>query len=260
MHNVLSLILDAKKKKVAVLKKNRQALRSLVKKAPAPRSFSKALRRDKKISLIGEIKQASPSEGILRKEFDPFKIAQAYAKAKVNAISVLTEEEFFLGKLSYIESIKKKMNIPVLRKDFIIDEAQILEARAAGADSVLLIMSILKEEQFKKLYALAKELKMEPLVEVHTEKELKKVLQVGVEIVGVNNRNLHTLQVDLKKTEKLMPFIPADVVKVSESGIHSLKDVLLLKGLGVNAVLIGTAFMKADQIEEKVRELHPDRE
>lgn len=258
MHKILSLILDAKKERVKILKKNRQAFLSLIKKTPPPISFKNAIKREGKISLIAEVKQASPSAGVLRKEFSHLDLAKTFKKLKVSAISVVTEEDFFLGKINYIEDIKKLVNLPVLRKDFILDEAQILESRAVGADAVLLIMGILDEEKIKNLYRTAKDLGMDVLVEVHTEKELKKVLKMGVDIIGINSRNLHTFQVNLKRTKELLPFIPEGIVKVSESGIGTLKDVLLLKGLGANAVLIGEAFMKANNLEEKIKELNID--
>jgi len=256
MHKILSQILEAKKKRIEVLNKNKDAFISLIKKAPFPLSFTDAIKRTGKISLIAEIKQASPSAGVLRKDFSPVDIARIYKDNGVHAISVLTEEDFFLGKINYIEEIKKQISIPILRKDFILEESQILESRAVGADAVLLIMAILDEERLKKLYTLTKDLGMQALVEVHTEKELKKVLKVGVDIIGINNRNLHTFVVNLKRCEKLLPFIPDNVVRVSESGIDSLKDVLLLKGLGMDAVLVGSAFMKAENIQEKIKELN----
>ncbi|MEI8349128.1 MAG: indole-3-glycerol phosphate synthase TrpC [Candidatus Omnitrophota bacterium] len=258
MHNILALIVEAKKKRIAILKKNRDELLSLVKRAPKPLSFKKAINRAGKISLIAEIKQASPSAGVLRKNFSAVTIAKALEQLNVNAISVLTESEFFLGKVNYIEDIKKEVSIPVLRKDFILDEIQIIESRAVGADAILLIMRILDEPRLSHLQHFAQELGMDVLVEVHTEKELCKILKLGVQIAGVNNRNLNTLKVDLNTTQKVIPFIPPDIVKVSESGIHSLKDVLWLKGLGVDAMLIGETIMKADSIEEKVKELHID--
>ncbi|MFH1772708.1 MAG: indole-3-glycerol phosphate synthase TrpC [Candidatus Omnitrophota bacterium] len=258
MHNILSIIIDSKKKKIEVLKKNREAIASLAKNAPGPLSFKDAIRKEGKISIIGEIKQASPSTGILRKEFSYMDIAKTYDKLKIDALSIVTEEQFFLGKLNFIEEVKKIVTMPVLCKDFILDEVQILEARAVGSDAVLLIMGILSEEQFQRLYYFTKEMGMDALIEVHTEKELRKVLKAGVDIVGINNRNLHTLKVDLNKTEKLIPFVPSDVVKVSESGISSRKDVLLLKGMGVDAILVGKAIMEAPDIEEKIKELNID--
>ena len=258
MHKILSLILETKKKRVEVLRKNREAFLSLIKKAPAPISFRKAIKREGKISLIAEIKQASPSGGVLRKDFSYLELARLFKKEKVNALSVLTEEDFFLGKINYIEDIKKEVNLPILRKDFIFDEVQILESRAVGADAVLLIMGILDEEKMKQLYKFTKDLGMDALVEVHTEKDLKKVIKLGVDIIGVNNRNLHTFKVNLERYKELVPFIPEGVVRVSESGIKTLKDILLLKGLGVDAVLIGESFMRAEDIGAKIRELHID--
>jgi len=258
MHKVLSLIIEAKKKKIEVLKKNQEAMLSLVKKAPTPISFREAIKRPGKISFIAEIKQASPSFGILRQNFSHLELAKTFKDSGVNAISIVTEEDFFLGKINYIEEVRKEVNLPVLRKDFILDEAQILESRAAGSDAVLLIMAILNEEKLKSLYAYAKELGMDVLVEVHTEKELKKVMKMGVDIIGINSRNLHTLKINLSRTKSLLPFIPEDIVKVSESGIKSLKDILLLKGLGADAVLVGEILMKADNIQEKLKELNID--
>jgi len=259
MHKVLSLILEARKKRNEVLRKNSEAFTSLIKKAPAPLSFRKAIKREGKISIIGEIKQASPSAGILRQDFSPVDIAKIYKKNNVHAISVVTEEDFFLGKINYIENIKREISIPILRKDFILDKVQILESRAVGADAILLIVGILSEEKLHSLYRAAKELGMDVLVEVHSEKELKRALAIeGVDIIGVNNRNLHTFRVNIQRTSKLVPFIPEHVVRVSESGISCLKDVLLLKGLGIDAVLVGECLMRAESIAEKFRELNID--
>ncbi|MBP7088229.1 MAG: indole-3-glycerol phosphate synthase TrpC [Candidatus Omnitrophica bacterium] len=258
MHKVLSLIIEAKKNKVEVLKKNQQAILSLVKNAPAPISFKEAIKRAGKVSFIAEIKQASPSSGVLRPNFSPLELAKTFQKSGVNAISVVTEEDFFLGKINYLEDIRKEVNIPILRKDFILDEIQILESRAVGADAILLIMGILNEEKIKTLFSYAKDLGMDVLVEVHTEKELKKVIKLGADIVGINSRNLHTFKINLSRPKSLLPFIPENIVKVSESGIKSLKDILLLKGLGADAVLVGEVLMRADNIEEKIKELHID--
>jgi indole-3-glycerol phosphate synthase len=254
----LNLILEAKKKRVAVLRKNRDAFLSLIKKAPAPRPFKEAIKREGKISLIGEIKQASPSAGILRKDFSVVDIAKQYKKLKVNALSILTEEDFFLGKINYIEQVKKAVNLPILRKDFIIDEVQLLESRAIGANAVLLIARILDEHKLKQLYSLCKKLGMEALVEVHTEKELRRVAKFHPDMIGINNRNLDTLELNISKTEKLIPFVPSETVKISESGIKSTKDVLLLKGLGVDAILVGEALMKAENLVQTMKELHID--
>jgi indole-3-glycerol phosphate synthase len=258
MHNILARILETKKRRVKILKKNQDAFLSLIKKAPQALSFKEAITNEGKISLITEIKQASPSGGVLRKDFSPVALAKLFEAEKAKAISVVTEEDFFLGKINYIESIKKEVDIPVLRKDFILDRVQVLESRAVGADAILLIMGVLDEAKIKDLYTFSRDLGMEVLVEVHTEKELKKVLKIGANIIGINNRNLHTFQVDLERSKKLAPFLPEGVTKVSESGISSLKDILLLKGAGIDAVLVGGSLMKAANIKEKLRELNID--
>lgn len=258
MHKILSLIIETKKKRIEVLKKNREGFLSLIKKAPTPISFKKAIKREGKISLIAEIKQASPSAGILCKDFNYIELAKKIEKMKASAISVITEEDFFLGKINYIEEIKKISNLPIIRKDFILDEVQVLESRAVGADAILLIMGILDEKKLEYLYNLSKKLGMDVLVEVRTEKELKKVLKFGADIIGINNRNLHTFQVNLERSKNLVPFIPEGVVRVSESGISSLKEVLLLKGLGIDAVLVGSSFMTSEDIEGKLKELNID--
>ncbi|OPX30214.1 MAG: hypothetical protein B1H08_02285 [Candidatus Omnitrophica bacterium 4484_171] len=258
MANILSLILDNKKKRITVLKKNRDGLLSLIKKAPRPRSFRKAINRESRISLIAELKQASPSAGVLRKDFSLIDLARIFSEAKVDAISVLTEEDFFLGKISYIEDIRKVTNIPVLRKDFIIDEVQVLESRAAGADAILLIVRLLDNERLERLYSLAKDLNMDVVVEVHTQKELRRVIPLYFDIIGINNRSLDTLTIDLNTTAKLAPFISKDSTIVSESGVSTLKDMLWLRGLGVNAVLVGEAIMKSLNVKDKIKELSID--
>ncbi|MCK4810003.1 MAG: indole-3-glycerol phosphate synthase TrpC [Candidatus Omnitrophica bacterium] len=256
--NILSLILEVTKKRIAMLKKNKTAITSIIKKASRVRSLKEAIKRENKISIIAEIKQASPSKGIIRKDFSPVELAKSLEKAGAQALSVLTEEEFFLGKSVYIEEIRRNVNIPILRKDFILDEVQLLESRALGADAVLLIMKILDENKFKRLYDVAKDLGMDVLVEVHTEKELKKILKSPVEIIGINNRDLNTLTVDLERTKKIAPFIPQEIITVSESGIKSFKDILFLKGLGINAVLVGETLMSKEDVEVKLKELNVD--
>ncbi len=258
MANILSLILENKKKRIEVLRKNKEGLTSLIKKAPKVRSFRKAIKREGKISLIAELKQASPSSGVLRTDFFLRELVEAFLRAKVNAISVLTEEDFFLGKVSYIEEASRITNVPILRKDFIIDEAQVLESRAAGADAILLIARLLDNERLSSLYSLAKELGMDVVVEVHTQKELRRALSISCDIIGINNRNLDTLTIDLGTTAKLAPFISKDIAIISESGVSNLKDILWLKGLGIDAVLVGEAIMKSPRVDEKIKELHID--
>ncbi len=258
MANILALILENKKKRIEVLKKNREGCISLIKKAPRLRSFKKAINKESRISLIAELKQASPSAGVLRKDFSLPELARNFSEAKVDAISVLTEEDFFLGKISYIEDVRKVTDVPVLRKDFIIDEVQVLESRAAGADAILLIVRLLDDKQLNRLYSLAKDLNMDAVVEVHTQKELKRIMPFSFDIIGINNRNLDTLTTDLNTTAKLVPFVSKDSVVISESGILSLKDMLWLKGLGINAVLVGETIMRSPAVKDKIKELHID--
>ncbi|MFA5096887.1 MAG: indole-3-glycerol phosphate synthase TrpC [Candidatus Omnitrophota bacterium] len=226
-------------------------------KAQAPaRPFIEAINKPRQISLIAEIKKASPSSGVIREDFNHLEIARAYQETGAQAISVLTEEDYFQGSLAYINEVKNIAGLPVLRKDFIIDEYQVYESRFYGADAILLIADLLTQEEISQFITGAAELGMDCLVEVHNEKELKKVLKLkGVALIGINNRDLHTLEVDPKTTEKLFTLIPKDKVVVVESGLKAYQDILFLKILGVNAVLIGTAFMQAPDIGAKVGEL-----
>ncbi|MCX7843297.1 MAG: indole-3-glycerol phosphate synthase TrpC [Clostridia bacterium] len=218
-------------------------------------SLYKAIKREGEVSIIAEVKKASPSKGIIKEDFDPLEIAREYTNAKVQAISVLTERNFFQGHEDYLVRIRQSFPIPVLRKDFIIDVWQIYQSRCIGADAVLLIASILSDEELKKFQVVAGILGLECLVEVHNRTELERVLDSGARLIGINNRNLKTFEVDLKTTESLMNHIPHDRAVVSESGIESAEDLAYLKGLGVDAVLIGEAFMRAPSISQKIREL-----
>lgn len=221
------------------------------------KSLRRALKKDKGIGLIAEIKKASPSRGILRDDFNIQEIAEIYQKEKVNAISVLTEKDFFKGDLNYISLLKESTNLPLLQKDFFIDEYQIHYASYLGSDAILLIASILSKLQLSDFMSLAKELNMETLIEIHDENDLKKALPFKPEIIGINNRDLKTFKVDLKTTLKLAPLIPKKrgTLIVSESGISSYEDVALLYKNGVDAVLIGETFMKEKNISAKIREL-----
>ncbi|PIQ90150.1 MAG: indole-3-glycerol phosphate synthase [Candidatus Omnitrophica bacterium CG11_big_fil_rev_8_21_14_0_20_41_12] len=219
---------------------------------PAPRPFKEAISKPRQISLIAEIKQASPSKGVIRQNFNLQEIAQAYQDAGVQAISVLTEEDFFGGNPAYINEVKNIFTGPVLRKDFILESYQVYESRYLGADAILLIADLLTKEKFIEFMGICDELGMDYIVEVHDEKELKKVLSLKVPIVGINNRNLRTLEVDFKTTEKLFTLVPKDKIVVVESGIKSSQDILFLKILGASAVLIGTTFMESVDIKAKV--------
>jgi indole-3-glycerol phosphate synthase len=255
---ILSRIIEEKRVELAK-KKEGLALSELKKSLEEPSilprlDFKKAISAEG-INLIAEIKKRSPSRGILRKGFRPVEIALDYAVAGARALSVLTDEKFFGGDLSLIKEIKKEVSLPVLEKDFIIDEYQVYEARSKGADAVLLIADILSAEEMKRFLGIARSLGMEVLCEVHSEEDLDKAVGAGAEIIGINNRNLHDFKVDIEVTARLARHIPHGKIVVSESGIKTYKDVMYLKSLGVNAVLIGEAFMVADDIVAKVREV-----
>lgn len=209
----------------------------------------------KTVRIIAEVKHASPSKGILREEFIPYDIARSYEVGGAAAVSVVTEEKYFKGKLDYLTPIKSHLKIPILRKDFLFDDFQMYESRAAGADAVLLIASILDDKRLKELMALASRLGMQSLVEVHDETELKRVIDSGAKIIGINNRDLKTFKVDLETTLRLAPLVPEDRLIVSESGIESFGDILTLMEAGVSAVLIGETLVREKEIIKKVKEL-----
>jgi indole-3-glycerol phosphate synthase len=221
----------------------------------SPRDFRSAVKREEKIRLIAEIKRASPSRGILRKDFDLKKVARIYEEKDVDAVSVLTEEDFFLGDLNHIPSVKQIVSRPVLRKDFIFDEYQVYESRAYGADAILLIASLLERTQAQEYLHLSRELGLSVLFEVHDLWELEQALRIGADIIGINNRDLKTLKVDLSTTFKLKRDIPSGKIVVSESGIKTREDVARLQGAGVDAMLLGTAFMESKDIGGKIEEL-----
>jgi indole-3-glycerol phosphate synthase len=194
--------------------------------------------------VIAEIKKASPSAGLLRREFDAVALARGFEQAGAAALSVLTEEENFQGALAHLRDARKAVGIPALRKDFIVERWQVWEARAAGADSFLLIAAVLDDASLADLLALGRELGMEPLVEVHTAAELERVLALGARIVGVNNRDLHTLEVRLETSLELAAMIPEDRIAVSESGLRSAEELRKLRAAGFDAFLIGETFMR----------------
>jgi len=254
---ILSKIIQEKRKYIAA-SKQRVPLRDLVEKASkvyTKSSFKKNISRGYQINLIAEIKKASPSMGIIRGDFNPVMIALTYQAHGASAISVLTDERFFDGRLEHLKEVKRTVTVPILRKDFIIDEYQIYESVVAGADAILLIADILTPEELKKYLELAKGLGMDVLCEVHNEEDVQKAIDSGANIIGINNRDLHTFKVDLGITQRLVRFIPDTKVKVSESGIKTHQDIMLMKSIGINAVLIGEAFMVADDIGAKMREI-----
>jgi indole-3-glycerol phosphate synthase len=223
---------------------------------PSPFDFASALHGNH-IKLIAEVKKASPSRGVIRSDFNPVAIAQTYAANGAAAISVLTEARYFQGSLNHLRDIRKALGnrLPLLRKDFLCDPYQMYESRAYGADSVLLIVAILTPEKLKELLGLSHELGMSCLAEVHNEAELEIALKGGARIIGINNRDLTTLAVDLTTTERLRPLIPKDRTVVSESGIRDRNDMEKLKKWGVDAVLIGESLMSTPNISTKMKEL-----
>lgn len=254
---ILSRIIEQKRREIekAKLKKPLEELIKETRGVSAKSSFRKNISRPHHINLIAEIKKASPSKGILRGDFNPAKIAMTYQAHGASAVSVLTDERFFEGKLEYIKKVKENISLPVLRKDFIIDEYQIYESVSAGADAILLIAELLSTNEMAGLYNLANSAGLDVLMEVHTEEDVEKALAAGGPIIGINNRDLHNFKVDLGVTQKLIRLIPQGKIKVSESGIRTYEDVMFLKSLGVNAVLIGEAFMEAGDIASKLREI-----
>jgi len=209
------------------------------------RGFASALDAgEKKLALIAEVKKASPSAGVIVESFEPVAIAKNYARAGVEAISVLTDERFFQGHLDYLQLIREAVAQPLLRKDFIIDSLQITEAAAAGADAILLIVAALEQDQLIALLETAATYQLDALVEVHTFQELDRALETEARVIGINNRNLATFEIDLAVTERLSEEVPEEIVLVSESGIRTAEDLARIKACGVDAVLIGEALMR----------------
>ncbi len=231
-------------------------MRAVAEAAPAVRNLAAAL-RGPRIALIAEVKKASPSRGVLRPDFEPVSLAREYAEAGASAISVLTDERHFQGTLGHLRAIREALPAgpPLLRKDFLFDEYQVYEARANGADALLLIAAVLKTGVIAELIELTESLGMAALVEVHDETEVERALKAGADVLGVNNRDLRTFEVDLATTERLRPLIPAEKTVVAESGIFTRDDMRRLESCGVHAVLIGEALVTASEPGAKVREL-----
>jgi indole-3-glycerol phosphate synthase len=274
----LARILDHKRAEVArqALKIHVEQLQASIAAAPPPRPFDAALRRPGRVALIAEIKKASPSKGVLVENFDPLALARTYAENGAAAISVLTDVRFFQGSLKYLQGIRNlavgswglgvggssptpnsQLPTPLLRKDFIIDPYQVYEARAYGADALLLIVAALEDAALGELLALTHELGMQALVEVHDESELERALKLGAALIGVNNRDLHTFVTTLETTRRLAARLPAAgrPLLISESGIATAADVAQVRAWGVDAVLVGEALVTAPDVAGRVREL-----
>ena len=265
MGNILDTIVAQKEKEVAALGgevPTTEQVKAAVSARSDNRDFFAALRNPRRgnVGLIAEVKKASPSAGIIRADFDPVKIAQTYEAAGASCLSVLTDEQFFQGSLDYLKAIREVVKLPLLRKDFIIDERQILEAVEWGADAILLIVAILDDARLDRFHRMAVEAGLTALVEVHDEAELRRALAVDAKLLGVNNRNLKNFTVDLGTTESLADLLRSEGqldgrLLVAESGIHTPEHVQRLHACGAGAILVGESLMRHDDIGAKVGEL-----
>jgi len=253
MHQKLREIIEEKQQEVARLKN--VTLWGMDNDLPHLRDFKAAISMPGRINLIAEIKFASPSAGLIREKTDPTSIGRIYEGAGAAAISLLTDKRFFQGDLNNLPLLKKAVSLPILRKDFIIDEIQVRESYYFGADAILLIARILPREQLKDLIDLCRDMKLTPLTEVHDMADLDKAIECGADVIGINNRDLDTFEVDIDTTFTLAPMVPEDCIVVSESGINDREDIRALKGAGINAVLVGSALMKSDDPAAKTREM-----
>jgi indole-3-glycerol phosphate synthase len=254
---ILDKIMATKRQEIAAAQAKLPAgeLRERAMSAPPPRDFFAALAADGPIKLIAEVKKASPSKGVIRADFDPVSIARTYAAHGATCLSVLTDEHYFQGSLDYLRAIRRAVDLPLLRKDFILDSYQLLEARAAGADAVLLIAECLDDCNLRKLHNEALELGLTPLVEFYDPENLPRVLAAGATLVGVNNRDLRTFVTDLNHTIRLREQIPENCLLVGESGIHTREDVERLAAAGVDAILVGESLMAQEDIGAAVNRL-----
>ncbi|WP_374087238.1 indole-3-glycerol phosphate synthase TrpC [Methylomicrobium lacus] len=258
--DILKKILDKKAEEVArrLLRTPIADLESFAETVEKPRGFYRALQYRvalKKPAIIAEIKKASPSKGVIREDFQPVTIGQDYAMNGATCLSVLTDKEFFQGSEVYLQMVRERCPLPVLRKDFMIDPYQVYEARALGADCILLIAAALEDGRMRELADLAAKLGMDVLVEVHNEEELHRALQLDTKLIGINNRNLRTFETSLQTTLDLKAQIPEDRLIITESGIHTQDDVKLMLDNGIYVFLVGEAFMRAESPGQKMREL-----
>ncbi|GAC1479026.1 MAG: indole-3-glycerol phosphate synthase TrpC [Candidatus Dormibacteria bacterium] len=253
---ILERIVMARRAAVELMKTSASATarEQRLRSAPPPRDFRQAI-SGSGVAVIAECKQRSPSAGLLQPDYDPVRIARLYAAGGAAAISVLTEPEFFGGSMGHLSAVRAAVDLPVLCKDFIIDPAQVEEARAAGADAILLIVALLDDASLASLHQVAISLGMQALVEVHSESEVTRALAVGPAIIGINNRDLSRMKTEQETTRRLRPLIPESQAVVSESGIQSREDIIALGTIGIAAVLIGEALLRSSDLGEKMAEL-----
>src|SRR6266567_1303224 len=252
--NRLEEILEAKREEIEQLRPRAAELDRQARARKDFRDFRSALTQTaEKVAVIAEIKKASPSAGVIAKTFEPVEIAKNYERTGANAISILTDSKFFQGSLQHLGNVRNAVSLPLLRKDFIWDRAQIAESAANGADAILLIVAALTQDQLVRLLRGAKEFRLDALVEVHSVDELQRALEAGAEIVGINNRDLTTFDVDLAVKEELCREVPDEIILVSESGIKTPQDIARVKACGVDAVLVGEALMRGEISIEQLR-------
>ena len=255
--NRLEEILATKRDEIERLKPRATELDRQARARTDFRGFRAAIQSgDARIAVIAEIKKASPSAGVIAESFEPIEVAKKYEQAGANAISVLTDTKFFQGSLEYLRKVRSAVSVPLLRKDFIWDRLQIAESAANGADAILLIVAALTQDQLVRALKTASEYRLDPLVEVHSVDELQRAVEAGAEMVGINNRDLTTFDVDLAVTEKICREVPDDIVLVSESGIKTPADIARLRACGVDAVLVGEALMRGNTTIEQLRGGH----
>lgn len=253
---ILDKIIEEKRRELKSSKNpaTKRDIRKRAEESEDNRGFKKSLQQKGPINIIAEVKKASPSKGIIREDFNPVVIAKTYEDNGAAAISVLTDKSFFQGDIKYLSQIRKNVSLPLLRKDFIIDEFQLYEAKAHGADAALLIAAVLERNQMSEYIELSREIGLDNLVEVHSWKDLEKAMFCEAEIIGINNRNLQTFKTSLKTSFEIARDIPKDKVIVSESGINNREDIMELKENGIDAFLIGEALMKEKDIGKKLKE------
>ena len=254
--DILRKIREVKEHDIEELKSEHAAeLQKAAEQQSPPRGFRNALKESDRLALIAEIKKGSPSEGIIREDFDPPSIARQYYAGGARCLSVLTDAPFFCGHLEYLQQARQEVDLPALRKDFILDEVQVTEARAWGADCVLIIMAMLEPRQAERLLSATAEWGMDALVEVHDRRELGLATDIGADMIGINNRDLRTFEVTLETSQRLVEHIPSGIVKVSESGISSRTDAERVKSWGFDAILVGTHLMRQDDLQAAAAEL-----
>ncbi|MEM9296770.1 MAG: indole-3-glycerol phosphate synthase TrpC [Bacteroidota bacterium] len=260
MSDRLAEIIDHKREEVKLLEPLADELRKQALERNDFRNFRQVLFQPGSTTIIAEVKKASPSAGVISHSFDPVNQAREYERGGANALSILTDQKFFQGHLEYLRDVRDQVDLPLLRKDFTISPLQVYESVVAGSDAILLIVAALNDDELKSLYELALSVQLDVLVEVHDMREMDRALDLGADMIGINNRNLKTFEVDLKTTDALAPEIPNDVLGISESGIKTADDVKKCQEQGIFCFLIGETLMRAKSVPDKIKELRQEEE